>query len=91
MCQKLDDELQVGKLKAYGVGNHLIDMGAARCDIPIEIDGREIIVSAEFKPIRVPNGISPDYANTRYGERYGVDWVAEKDELRSEMAMTINK
>jgi len=79
MCKELNDEREVGKLKAYGIGNHLIAMGAKRCDIPIEIDGREILVSAEFKPIRVPNEVCPDYANSRYGERFGVDWKYEKD------------
>jgi hypothetical protein len=51
MCKKLDMEVECGKLAAYGVGNHLLAMGAKRCDIPIEVDGVEIVVSAELKPV----------------------------------------
>lgn len=39
MCRELENELEVGRKAAIHLVEHLINMGAARVKIPLEIDG----------------------------------------------------
>lgn len=49
MCKELDEQLEKGSEAARACVNHLHAMGAARCSIPITVDGKDYIVTVAQK------------------------------------------
>lgn len=50
MCDELNSELSTGVVKAKAMVIHLLAMGAGRCVIPVEADGRKYQVIVEEVP-----------------------------------------
>lgn len=49
MCEELKEELNRGKVLATYLAEHLDDMNAANCEIPIETRGKKYVCKCELE------------------------------------------
>ncbi len=75
MCEELNKELNRGKVLATYLAEHLDDMGAASCEIPVEARGKKYICKCEIE--------KPKSGKERLMAKYQIveEWVCSAEKV----------